>query len=244
MIWGKDMKTIFTKEDKLIAKAEKLIKSNSFKSLEDEEEYRALLDEYKSLLKQVKRIIKMSDKTQTELKAVSEKLNVISHIDALTDLYNRRHFDEVLQKEWHSALRSKDEIALVMIDIDYFKKYNDTYGHIQGDKCLKRVADIIKAYAKRPRDIVARFGGEEFMIILPETKIKGAVRVGKDILTGVENMKIEHSASPLKQQILTVSIGIASISPSKESSIEELLTEVDKALYTAKNSGRNCLRPI
>ena len=237
------MKNIFTKEEKLIAKAKDFINSNSFTSSEVEKEYKTLLEEYKILLQQVKRIVKMSDITQTELKAVSEKLNIISHIDALTGLYNRRYFDDILSREWDTALRSNSEIALIMIDIDYFKKYNDTYGHIQGDKCLTRVANVIKSYAKRPRDIVARYGGEEFMIILPETKIDGARHVGKGILSGVENDGIEHLASPL-MTVLTVSIGIASICPNKDSSIETLLTEVDKALYTAKNNGRNCIRPI
>ncbi len=237
------MRNIFTKEEKMISKAERLIDSGSFSTPEDENHYRELLEEYKVLYQHMKRIVRLSDITQSKLKATTEKLNEISNIDALTGLYNRRYFDDALKKEWNSALRLKSSIVLIMIDIDFFKKYNDTYGHLQGDKCLKEVAEAIKNHAKRPRDIVVRFGGEEFMLLLPETKMDGAIRVAERILSGIENMKIEHSASPINQ-VVTVSIGVTSVIPDQNISVESVLEKADKALYTAKNDGRNCIRTI
>jgi len=129
------MDNIFSREEQIISRAEALLGANSFQSAKDASNYRVLLDEYKILLRQMMKIVKMADKTQLDLKIVSEKLDRLSHIDVLTGLYNRRYFNEPYVKEWNSAVRSQKELAIIMIDIDYFKKYNDTYGHLQGDEC-------------------------------------------------------------------------------------------------------------
>ncbi len=234
------MDNIFKREEAIIAKAKATL-AQPFQSAEDADKYRTLLEEYEILLRQLMKIVKMADRTQLDLKTVSEKLNRLSHIDALTGLFNRRYFNEVYVREWDSAVRSQTEIALVMIDIDYFKKYNDTYGHLQGDNCLRSVAKGIRASVKRPRDIVARFGGEEFVVLLPETGVKGAVSIAQSIIEQVKKLGIEHAASPWKK-IVTVSLGVAAILPQDNLAKEELINNSDKALYLAKSSGRNCYR--
>ncbi|UNC90810.1 GGDEF domain-containing protein [Candidatus Contubernalis alkaliaceticus] len=235
------MKNIFSAEEKVISEAEAILASNTFHSEKEAEVYRALLEKYKALLRQMTKIVKIADITQLELKNAFKKLDELSHIDSLTGLYNRRHFNEVYAKEWNSTIRNKTKLSLIMVDIDYFKKYNDNYGHLQGDECLKAVAEVIKSAVRRPRDLVARFGGEEFVVLLPETDINGATFIGKYILALVRKMNIEHVASPW-QKIVTVSLGIATKSPEENLTKEEFINNSDKALYLAKDSGRNCYK--
>jgi diguanylate cyclase (GGDEF)-like protein len=184
---------------------------------------------------------KMSDLMHSEVKVLSYELEKMSNIDVLTNLYNRRFFNEMYQKEWYSALRSKASLAIIMIDIDYFKKYNDTYGHLQGDKCLKAVAEAIQESVKRPRDIVVRYGGEEFVILLPESSIDGAIHIAKTVLSNVEALILSHVASPLYGKV-SVSIGVAALIPTNDNIPDLLLHTMDEALYRAKGDGRNCIR--
>lgn len=235
------MDNIFDKEEKVILEAEELLNSNSLKDPWDAEKYRDLLEEYKTLLKQITRMVKMSDLMHSELKGLSYKLGIMSNMDALTGLYNRRFFIEMFQKEWHSAVRSKVSIAIVMIDVDYFKKYNDTYGHLQGDECLKAVAEAILRAANRPRDIVVRYGGEEFVILLPESGIDSAAHVAASVLKNVELLNLPHVGSPNYGKV-SVSIGIASMKPVNKDVPDMLLHMMDEALYRAKADGRNCIR--
>lgn len=235
------MDNIFNIEEKVVYDAEELLKTNAFQLATDADNYKNLLEEYKKLLKQVTRMVKMSDLMHSELKGLSYKLEVMSNIDVLTNLYNRRFFNEMYQKEWYSAVRSKVSLAIIMIDIDYFKKYNDTYGHIQGDKCLKAVAEAIQKAAKRPRDIVVRFGGEEFVILLPESDIDSAAHVASDVLSNVDELCLPHTASKLYGKV-SVSIGIAAAIPAKDDVPDLLLHMMDEALYRAKGDGRNCFR--
>ncbi|AAN49727.1 diguanylate cyclase [Leptospira interrogans] len=176
-----------------------------------------------------------------QLQEVNAYLVAISRTDSLTGLYNRRYFDEILSTEWKRCWRTEASIALIMLDIDHFKLYNDTYGHQGGDQCLKQVASAIRDCARRAGDVAARYGGEEFAIILPETTESNAVVVSRNILENIENLGIPHSASKTNS-IVTVSIGMATLSPSPENSITELIERADKALYLAKEEGRNCLR--
>lgn len=235
------MESIFINEEQAILRAEALLAADSFKNPADATNYSTLLEEYKKLVKQIMKMVKMADLMQLELKTISERMEIISNIDVLTGLYNRRFFNLNYIREWNSAIRSKTPLACIMIDIDYFKKYNDTYGHLQGDECLKAVAEAINASAKRPRDIVARFGGEEFVILLPETKVESAVYIAQQILSNIEKLDIEHTGSVLNERV-TVSLGVAAVFPSKDMTREELLNIADEALYRAKKEGRNCLR--
>lgn len=235
------MNNIFSKEQSVISKAEKLISSKSFKCHEDELNYRNLLNEYKDLLKQTMKMIKISDITQLELKNISDNFEVISQIDVLTGLHNRRYFNEVYDKEWKNSIITKTPISLAMIDIDYFKKYNDTYGHLKGDVCLTSVAKEIKKSVIRPRDVLARFGGEEFIAFLPETDKDGAVSLANSLLKAVEALDIEHQSSSIAKRV-TLSIGLVSMIPNENDNMDVFLKMADDALYEAKKAGRNCFK--
>jgi len=174
-----------------------------------------------------------------ELEELNKKLEELSLTDPLTGVANRRHFNKILDLEWKRCLRSKQPLSLVMVDIDYFKLYNDTYGHVKGDICLKKVARVLKENLKRAGDFVARYGGEEFVVILPNTDIRGACFLAETFRTKVEQMKIPHEKSKVSKY-LTISLGVASIVPDRNSSYEELLKSADEALYRAKQKSRNC----
>lgn len=178
----------------------------------------------------------LADKLQT----LAEKLQTLSFKDGLTGIYNRRRFDEVLVKEWNRSARSGTSLALIMCDIDYFKPYNDLYGHQEGDKCLSRIARLLEDFARRSGDVAARYGGEEFTIILPNTTIETAESIAEQIRAALEDLKMPHSASRIKG-IVTASFGVASIIPSKDKTADILIKQADKALYKAKSAGRNCV---
>jgi len=167
-----------------------------------------------------------------------DQLKLMSSIDALTEVANRRRFDEYLHLEWRRAIRSKYPISLLMIDIDYFKSYNDTYGHQKGDECLRAVASEIEQHLRRPSDMVARYGGEEFSVILPETPSYSASSLAKRIWSGVGNLNIEHAGSA-RVGHLTISIGAATTIPDENQSISQFIENSDKNLYKSKSEGRN-----
>ena len=171
-------------------------------------------------------------------KLLQEKLMDISFTDALTGIANRRYFDQELDKQWHWAIRKKCQLAVIMFDIDYFKPYNDNYGHPQGDVALKLVAQAMKESQLRPFDIVCRYGGEEFVLILCETEQTGALIVAERIRIAIETLAIEHQYSPLAP-MLTVSAGVGTMYPTPDSSPEDLISLADQALYQAKENGRN-----
>ena len=235
------MDDIFAKEEKIIIEAEKLMESKSFTSVTDEALYGNLLDEYRKMLKQVRSLIKLGDMMQGQLNALTSKLDELSKIDELTGLSNRRSLNETYQKEWLSAVRSQTSLGILMIDIDYFKTYNDTFGHLQGDWCLQKIAHTIQESIKRPRDFVARFGGEEFIVLLPNTSLDGCSFAAERILSNIESLNIPNSFGDSPEKV-SVSIGIGAMMPTKDMEPEILLHVVDEALYRAKNDGRNCCR--
>ncbi len=165
----------------------------------------------------------------------------LSTIDGLTGVSNRRTFDERLEMEWNRGLRSSAPLSLLMLDIDYFKAYNDTYGHQRGDGCLKQIASVIQETLGRSTDLLCRYGGEEFCVILPETDEAGAKIVGEKIRTVIEALKIPHSGSKILPWV-TISIGAATMIPSVYTSFMTLVSNADKAVYKAKFDGRNCVR--
>ena len=171
-------------------------------------------------------------------KDVEEHLSNLAIHDGLTGIYNRRYFDETLAREWKRTMREKAPLSLIMLDIDYFKKYNDTYGHQAGDECLRQVATTISGALRRPADMAARYGGEEFVVVLPNLKLEDSAKFGETIRAKIEALKMEHKQSDANP-FITVSLGIASVVPSSISSYEELVGAADKALYSAKNKGRN-----
>ena len=174
----------------------------------------------------------------TERKIYEKKLWALSTHDGLTEIANRRYFDEILEKEWKRAARGKFCVSLIMLDIDYFKNFNDTYGHQAGDECLKQAADIIKKTLHRPGDMVARYGGEEFVVVLPDTESDGALRIAEAVRINLESSKIEHSQSNVGPY-LTASLGVSTIIPELTNSPSSLIASADKALYNSKKGGRN-----
>jgi diguanylate cyclase (GGDEF)-like protein len=172
------------------------------------------------------------------LEDLNEKLVRLSIIDGLTGIPNRRNFDDYFPQEWKRAIREKSSISLIMCDIDHFKIYNDTYGHIEGDECLRRVAAVLAEALKRPADMVARYGGEEFVVILPNTDLKGAMAIAEVLRSVVEAENIEHINSKVSNRV-TISLGVASVVPGESLDSEALLECADQALYMAKESGRN-----
>jgi diguanylate cyclase (GGDEF)-like protein len=237
------MSDIFSNEQAVIVKAEHLIGSNFFSSEKEMIEYSTLMEEYKKLLRQMTRMVKMSDIMSAELKSLTNKLEVACNTDVLTDLYNRRFFNEIYSKEWKSALKNKSQLSIIMADVDHFKRYNDTYGHIAGDECLLKVAEVIKNAITRPRDIVVRYGGEEFVILLPDCDINGAKFIAEIIMEDLHECCIVHETSPVKPYV-TMSCGVASVQPREDLSTDLLLIKMDEALYSAKSSGRNCIKTI
>lgn len=184
--------------------------------------------------------IKELEALKHELELKNTILEQLTLEDGLTSLANRRCFDLTLISEWKRGQRFKQPLSLVMIDIDHFKPYNDTYGHQEGDICLKRVASALSSTLKRQCDVVARYGGEEFIAILPDTDSPGAVQVADRMLHAVEQMNIFHSTSETLDHV-TVSLGVATVIPVQGSLPGFMLKAVDKALYEAKAGGRNRL---
>ncbi|MBM4253769.1 MAG: diguanylate cyclase [Deltaproteobacteria bacterium] len=178
-----------------------------------------------------------------QLSDLNAMLTRLSLIDGLTGVANRRNFDRVLDKEWRRASRSKHEISLLMIDIDYFKAYNDLYGHQSGDECLRQVADILRDALRRPGDMLCRYGGEEFGVILPETGLEGANKVGENLRQTVNDAKISHRGSKVGE-FVTLSVGVASLMPTGTINFKQLIENADKALYQAKAAGRNRVTPF
>ncbi len=183
-------------------------------------------------------IIKIRVKNNIDLKIKSDKLEELSMCDALTGIPNRRFFQDAYDKKYKEVLRDGKRVALMMIDVDYFKLYNDNYGHWQGDDCLKKVASALRKTLKRPTDMVARYGGEEFVIILKDVDKEGAKTVAESLVKAVEQMKIPHAHSSVSE-FVTISVGVAIKEVDEEISQEELVKLADEQLYRAKESGRN-----
>jgi len=176
-----------------------------------------------------------------QLDEANRKLTLMSVKDGLTGLYNRRHFDDVIEKELKTAKRIKTSVGLILCDIDYFKLYNDNYGHQGGDDCLKLVAQAMQAVIKRPGDLVARYGGEEFVVILPETDLHGVNKVAEALRKAVEGLAIPHELSSVADHV-TMSLGITTVADGMDDIAEAircLIESADLGLYEAKNQGRN-----
>jgi diguanylate cyclase (GGDEF)-like protein len=185
------------------------------------------------LYRQIRQLIA----AESGLKVARSELEIIAQTDSLTHLANRRCFDAALQQEWGRASRNNSCTSVILLDIDWFKQYNDRYGHLQGDDCLIRVAGLIGNAVNRAADLAARYGGEEFVVLLPETDLAGAISVAEKIRLSIEEASIEHSASPLTR--ITISAGVvAMVKPGKDS-CTAALAEADRLLYRAKAIGRN-----
>jgi diguanylate cyclase (GGDEF)-like protein len=201
-------------------------------------------------------IVRARVKTHLSLKRMADALRRDTLTDALTGIPNRRHFDQALGREWLSAKRAGDPVCLLMIDVDHFKLYNDRYGHPRGDACLRQLAQVLLGVARRPSDVVARCGGEEFVVLLPRTTRRGAEHVARRVLDAVEAMGMPHRDSPAPTHNVTVSIGIAchdeespywpktaaELRVGDDARVDydgvDLVLAADRALYFAKRTGR------
>ncbi len=172
------------------------------------------------------------------LAEANRALQQLSVVDSLTGIANRRRFDEVLETEWRRAMRSGAFLSLILIDVDFFKAYNDFYGHQAGDACLRRVAQAMNDTIIRAGDLLARYGGEEFAVILQSNTAEGTIKVSEILRERVEALRIPHAKSDANN-VVTVSLGAATVVPASYSSQATLIEEADKALYRAKEKGRN-----
>jgi two-component system chemotaxis family response regulator WspR len=175
---------------------------------------------------------------QRQLQKTNAELERLSSLDGLTGIANRRSFDNTLEKEWKRALRDQSSLSLILIDIDYFKPYNDTYGHLKGDECLSIVAQTLSKHATRPTDLLARYGGEEFALIAPFTNAHGARQLAQNLHDSIHELGMEHKSSDVSDTI-TISQGIATLIPGEHANIEDIIKFADKALYQAKELGRD-----
>ncbi|MBP7460820.1 MAG: diguanylate cyclase [Candidatus Delongbacteria bacterium] len=183
-------------------------------------------------------IVKARIQTHIKLKFKTDILENLALVDGLTTIPNRRSFDEMLHTEWMRAWRKEVPLSLFMIDIDYFKLYNDHYGHAAGDECLKKVARVLASSIQRAGDFVARYGGEEFAVIIPDGTLSMIIQLAEKMLESVSRLRITHAYSPIAPMV-TISLGVASIVPSGIIPPTKLIEMADQALYRAKQNGRN-----
>lgn len=187
--------------------------------------------------------VKARVKLHLELKRKQELLEQYAFLDALTEIPNRRRFEETLHREWNRALRSGQPVSLIFWDIDHFKQYNDTYGHGQGDDCLRLLAQTVAGCLQRAGDFVARHGGEEFAVLLPYTGQEEALKVAQLLSGALDGLALTHQTSPVADHV-TVSMGVATALPQEGLEATELVERADQALYTAKKSGRHRIEAV
>lgn len=201
--------------------------------------YSSTLEQQNQQLENYSHILEQRVQERTlALQEANKKLQVLATVDSLTQVANRRHFDECLRREWLKMKRAHSPISLILCDLDYFKYYNDTYGHQLGDECLRQIAQILHRSINHPTDLTARYGGEEFVILLPDTYLQEAKAVAEKVRTAVKDLGIEHQGSPIGNYV-TLSLGVASTVPALGVDCTSLIELADKALYQAKGKGRD-----
>jgi diguanylate cyclase (GGDEF)-like protein len=185
-------------------------------------------------------VVRARVRTQMRLKQQSDLLETYAFLDGLTGLANRRAFDDKSALEWRHSLRARQPLSTILLDVDHFKPYNDSYGHAAGDECLRGVARALSTQIGRTADLLARYGGEEFVVVLPGTHHASAMAIGESLRAAVQAMGLAHRASRVADHV-TVSVGVSTVVPWDEIDLPTLLEAADKALYAAKSSGRNCV---
>jgi diguanylate cyclase (GGDEF)-like protein len=185
----------------------------------------------------LRRLLEESHKNRC-LETENQQLIRLATLDSLTRIANRRRFDEHLDAMWRQMVREEDWIALIIGDVDFFKAYNDTYGHLEGDRCLQQIAEALSQCCYRPLDLVARYGGEEFSLVLPQTNLTGAFNLAQRLQSAIGALNIPHSGSEI-DCVLTMSFGVAATRPNANMWADLLLASADEALYKAKSLGRH-----
>lgn len=220
-----------------------MMKTISSRSRHDLETLDSDFQRLKGYAAEVERTNQELTQTKRQLTESNTQLERLSTLDTLTGLANRRRFDEVLRYEWRRSAREATPLSLVFCDIDFFKAFNDGYGHLAGDACLAQVGRAVSTVSNRPGDLAARYGGEEFVLILPGTTEEGARLLAEKLRARVEELRILHARSPLGGR-LTISLGVACMVPRPGSEPKELLDLADRALYAAKEGGRNRVKVL
>ncbi|XWK90341.1 MAG: diguanylate cyclase [Phormidium sp.] len=256
LFWRRPVTTLYTlsKQEPLVLPGDTLIvaaaKQSLWRSPElvyepviveiEPQEYR-LLDVYQLLVAQsgIHELANLLiNELYHKLEIANQQLQQLAAVDSLTNLANRRQFDRYLSQQCQQMRRQIDWLSLIIIDVDYFKLYNDSYGHLAGDFCLQKVANAIKSTVQRATDLVARYGGEEFAVILPATSSEGALLLAEKIINNVRKLEIVHEQSAVSS-FVSVSLGVASVIPDSEMTPASLIALADAALYAAKSSGRD-----
>lgn len=187
---------------------------------------------------ELREVNKQLEQEVLERTEAQQALQLLCQQDSLTGISNRRHFDSILELEWNAAIREKRKLSLLMIDIDSFKSFNDNYGHIEGDQCLRVVSKTLEYHLRRSRDLVARFGGEEFVCLLPETELCDAKAMADKLRAEIEQLAISHNYSEAAT-VVTISIGVCCMTPCADEIYQLIISRADEAMYIAKNKGRN-----
>ncbi|MFJ3044357.1 diguanylate cyclase [Herbaspirillum chlorophenolicum] len=237
---------LFLPLQRLLAHIQRIRQDKSLAQLPGEvrqDELGDLHGAFNALMQERKNIEAELDEARVNLEEMNKTLSRLALEDALTGLANRRQFERGLQEEFNRAARTGLSLAVIMIDVDYFKQYNDLYGHMAGDKVLRRLGSAIRDTNVRPEDLLARYGGEEIAVLLPGAKLEGAMMVAERIRKSVQGLGIEHTASATGY--LTISIGVSAVAPQRQvDNPEDVLREADEALYLAKAAGRDCIRTV
>jgi diguanylate cyclase (GGDEF)-like protein len=230
---------LFETEQKVSADAAGLIQRSRGYAKIDLSDYISLAEQYDKLLEQLRRSTRLSDRTESVLFASTLDLTDKVHHDALTGIFNRRYMEDAMKRIISTITRSGGGfLSVLMMDLDFFKYYNDAYGHNMGDACLTAVAKTIESSILRPGDFAVRYGGEEFVVILPNTDENGACEVAMRIIRNVKSLDIPHEKSEISDHV-TISIGITSSNVMHTKDGKDLIKKADEALYTSKHSGRN-----
>ena len=232
------MDDIFSDEQKIYDDAVLYLTELKDGAMADKAQYKSIVKEYGRLLKQLRRVTKLSDRTAEGLSESRNDLLDKVHVDVLTGIYNRRYMEDSLVRIIKSLSRSGSILSVMMIDVDFFKKYNDTYGHSEGDICLKIVAESIAGSLSRADDFAARYGGEEFVVILPSTDESGARLVAGKIVKNIRARKILHEKSDAADHV-TLSVGVTTGLVGKNQTGDDYIKRADIALYQSKQNGRN-----
>jgi len=200
--------------------------------------YREMRDRALREVEERRRVEEQLRGEKEKAEEMAHKLRLISSLDGLTGIPNRRYFNEMYEREWRRALRSRLTMGFIMLDIDFFKKYNDNLGHQAGDECLRLVAESLHLSVKRPGDFICRYGGEEFAVILPATSLEGAALIAENIRTAIESLSIPRAYTKVSN-VVTASFGVSATVPGSRTGAGELIKAADQALYKAKDEGRN-----
>lgn len=230
---------LFEEEQQIYDNAMNHIKAVDAGAPYDFEEFRTLTKEYRIILKQLRRMTKLSDRTTDNLHESNLDLIDKVHYDTLTGIYNRRFMEENLEKNIQLLARSEGVLSIMIMDIDFFKRYNDTYGHSAGDDCLKAVAKAIGDCVASTDDFVARYGGEEFVAVLPNTNEAQAAIIAEKILETVRELGIPHKKNEAASYV-TISIGLTTLKPKHNHKFMNYIKRADIALYDSKQKGKNC----